>query len=77
MYIFANINLFFMISKNQQKYFASLSLKKFRNQHGRFLAEGEKIVREILLSRETFLEPVTLIADPAFIDSLGTIPPEY
>lgn len=35
-----------MITKNDIKYFASLNLKKFRNQEKRFLAEGLKIVLE-------------------------------
>ncbi len=60
-----------MLSRNQLKYFSSLSQKKFRKIHGRFLAEGEKIVREILSDRDTFLKPVTLIAEPAFISAAG------
>ena len=43
-----------MLSKNQLKYFSSLSQKKFRLHHGRFLAEGEKIVREITEERGFF-----------------------
>ncbi|HYW94796.1 MAG TPA: RNA methyltransferase, partial [Bacteroidales bacterium] len=64
-----------MISKNKLKYFASLHQKKFRKQYGRFLAEGEKIVREILTGRNTFLEPATLLAEPSFTETLKTIPP--
>ncbi len=65
-----------MLSKNRLKYFSSLNQKKFRIQYGRFLAEGEKIVREILAGGSTFLEPVTLIAEPAFISSLTTPLPD-
>ncbi len=35
-----------MITKNDIKYFASLNLKKYRNQEKKFLAEGIKIVLE-------------------------------
>jgi TrmH family RNA methyltransferase len=35
-----------MITKNDIKYFASLNLKKYRNQEKKFLAEGIKIVTE-------------------------------
>ncbi len=37
-----------MISTAQIKYIKSLRMKKFRDQHGVFLAEGEKIVTELL-----------------------------
>ena len=36
------------LSKNTEKYIRSLSQKKFRQQYNRFLAEGEKLVNEIL-----------------------------
>ncbi len=62
-----------MLSKNQLKYFSSLSQKKFRLLHGRFLAEGEKIVREILKNGDSFLEAVTLIAEASFIQALGPL----
>src|SRR6185503_7500534 len=39
-----------MISKNQMKLIRSLNVKKFREQEGLFVAEGEKIVKELFLS---------------------------
>lgn len=37
-----------MLSSNQIKHIQSLRMKKFRDQHGLFIAEGDKIVRELL-----------------------------
>ncbi len=37
-----------MVSKNQIKLVKSLQQKKFRNQHGLFVVEGIKLVRELL-----------------------------
>ncbi len=39
-----------MISKNEIKFIRSLSLKKFRIQSGKFVAEGSKIVADLLSS---------------------------
>ena len=39
-----------MLSHNQIKYINSLKIKKFRQQHGTFIIEGEKSVSELLLS---------------------------
>ena len=39
-----------MLSKTQSKYIRSLALQKFRKEHQSFIAEGEKIVAEWLLS---------------------------
>lgn len=39
-----------MITKNQIKFIRSLEQKKFRREHGLFIAEGKKIVQEILNS---------------------------
>ncbi|MEM9884927.1 MAG: RNA methyltransferase [Bacteroidota bacterium] len=36
------------LSKNTEKYIRSLSQKKFRQQHNKFIGEGEKLVAEIL-----------------------------
>ena len=36
-----------MISKNKIKYLKSLELKKFRDQHGVFVAEGPKVVNDL------------------------------
>ena len=37
-----------MLSKNEIKYIQSLSQKKFRAEHGRFVAEGPKVVEDLL-----------------------------
>lgn len=39
-----------MLSKTQSKYIRSLAIQKFREEHGCFIAEGEKIVAEWLAS---------------------------
>lgn len=39
-----------MISKNQVKLIRSLHVKKFREQEGLFISEGEKIIKELLNS---------------------------
>ena len=39
-----------MLSKNKIKFFNSLKLRKFRIKHNLFLAEGEKLVSELLQS---------------------------
>ncbi len=39
-----------MLSKNQIKYINSLKLKKFRDEHNCFIAEGNKIVLELMNS---------------------------
>ncbi len=39
-----------MISKNNIKYVNSLRIKKFRNQDGLFIAEGERLIDELLSS---------------------------
>ena len=50
--IFARI----MISKNKIKYIRSLELKKNRNKEGKFVAEGHKVVDDLLV-----LQPADLI----------------
>ncbi len=37
-----------MLSHNQQKHLRSLSIKKYRQQYGQFLVEGDKMVVELL-----------------------------
>ena len=39
-----------MVSKNQIKLITSLQLKKYRNEHQLFIAEGVKVIQELLLS---------------------------
>ena len=45
-----------MISKNKIKYIRSLELKKNRNKEGKFVAEGFKVVDDLLA-----LQPADLI----------------
>lgn len=47
-----------MISSSKSKLIRSLSQKKFRDQHGLFLAEGEKIVLELVSGRSEDPFPV-------------------
>ena len=53
-----------MVTKHQVKYIQSLNEKKFRTQEGLFVAEGPKIINELLTARE--VEPVELYATQAW-----------
>jgi TrmH family RNA methyltransferase len=55
----------FMISKRKLKELRALQLKKFRQERGIFVAEGEKIIDELLNSE---LEIVSIIATPHWIN---------
>jgi TrmH family RNA methyltransferase len=55
-----------MLSNNQLKYYSSLKQKKFRQLYGRFLAEGDKIVIDILNSSDSFLNIVSLLCTKSF-----------
>ncbi|AFK04721.1 tRNA/rRNA methyltransferase (SpoU) [Emticicia oligotrophica DSM 17448] len=52
-----------MFSKQQQKYVQSLQIKKYRQEHQRFLVEGAKSVQELLNSD---LEIELLLCTPKF-----------
>ncbi len=52
-----------MFSKQQQKYVQSLQIKKYRQEHQRFLVEGAKNVQELLGSD---LETELLLCTPKF-----------
>ncbi len=52
-----------MFSKQQQKYVQSLQIKKYRQEHQRFLVEGAKSVQELLRSD---LETELLLCTPKF-----------
>jgi TrmH family RNA methyltransferase len=58
-----------MISNNQIKLFSSLRNKKFREIHHKFLAEGEKIVLDILKSPTRIFRIHSLIATSEFLKS--------
>ena len=51
-----------MVTKNQIKLVASLQQKKYRTQHGLFVAEGKKLVSELLAEG---LVPYKIFIDPA------------
>ncbi|OWY25624.1 RNA methyltransferase [Sphingobacteriales bacterium UPWRP_1] len=53
-----------MISKQQIKWIQALKIKKYRQQHGAFIAEGEKIVPEMLQSS---VRPLGIYALPDWI----------
>lgn len=57
-----------MLTGNQLKYYSSLKLKKFRQRQRVFLAEGEKIVHE-LLNNSGIFEPLTLLALPEYLNN--------
>jgi len=61
-----------MISNNQIKLFSSLRNKKYREIHHKFLAEGEKIVLEILHSSSRIFDIQCLIATNEFIKVHGS-----
>ncbi len=56
-----------MISANQIKIYSSLRTKKYREIHSKFLAEGEKIVLDILKSPSRIFRIQCLIASPEFL----------
>jgi TrmH family RNA methyltransferase len=58
-----------MLSKSKIKYIRSLEMKKFRIESGCFLAEGNKLVRDIL----PFFECELLVAKPSWIAQQGNI----
>lgn len=54
-----------MLSKNQAKYIRSLQQKKYREMHGQYLAEGTRLVVDLL--REG-IRPIGLYALPGWVD---------
>ena len=57
-----------MLSRNQIKYYSSLRQKKSRIAHGVFLAEGDKMVRELLADPGEIYKPRNLLALPEFLE---------
>ncbi len=51
------------ITKNKLKYIRSLQQKKFRQKYNKFIAEGDKLVLEILQSKRTKIELLVGTAD--------------
>jgi TrmH family RNA methyltransferase len=58
-----------MVSNNQIKTLSSLRNKKYREIHHKFLAEGEKIVLDIIKSPSRIFKIQSLIATPEFLKS--------
>lgn len=59
-----------MLSKNKVKYIRSLELKKFRNEYTAFVAEGNKLVADMMPAFESEL----IIAKPCWMATQGDIP---
>lgn len=59
-----------MISKNKIKQIRSLELKKHRNEQGLFVAEGNKLVSDLLFTFDSEL----IIAKPSWMATQGDIP---
>lgn len=59
-----------MLSNNRLKYFSSLRNKKFREKYGKFLAEGEKIVLDILGFSQSHIKFDTLLANSEFLKQI-------
>ena len=57
-----------MLSHNQIKHFASLRHKKFRMENGKFLAEGEKIVLDIIRFPGCNIIPHILLCNHDFLE---------
>ncbi len=56
-----------MLSNNQIKIYSSLRIKKYRDTHHKFLAEGEKIALDIINSPSCIFKIQKLIASPEFL----------
>jgi len=59
-----------MLSKNKVKYIRSLEMKKFRSEYQTFVAEGNKMVNDMLKTFECEL----LLAKPSWMATQGDIP---
>ncbi|MDR1259502.1 MAG: RNA methyltransferase [Tannerellaceae bacterium] len=59
-----------MLSKNKIRYVRSLESKKFRNAHNAFLAEGNKLVSDVLGA----FECEWMLAKPSWMATQGDIP---
>ena len=61
-----------MLTKKIVKYIQSLNHKKFRDEHGVFIAEGPKVVEEFLLAKKNECE--WLLADKTWLNEQNIIP---
>ncbi len=55
-----------MVSKNQKKLIKGLAYKKYRKQHGLFVAEGKKVIQELLDAQLT-LHSLFAVAEVSFV----------
>ncbi|GAB4507315.1 MAG: RNA methyltransferase [Allomuricauda sp.] len=66
-----------MVTKNQIKLVVSLKQKKYRSQHGLFVVEGEKVVRELI---EAAVKPFALFVDDSTLlkkfEDAELVPPQ-
>jgi len=62
-----------MISKNQVKYIRQLEQKKYRRREGLFVAEGTKVVSDLLMH----YQPQAVFATDAFLSSCSQAIPEH
>ncbi len=60
-----------MVSKNQKKLIKSLYQKKYRKQHGLFVAEGKKVIQELLDAKLKLHSLFTI--DDCFFDVSETV----
>lgn len=44
-----------LLSRNKVKYLSSLKTRKYRNMHGHFMIEGDKIVRDIIQNKNVII----------------------
>jgi len=56
------------LSKSKLKYIRSLKEKKYRTEHGTFIAEGNKLVNDLL----PYMKCQLLVATPAFLSGADT-----
>ncbi len=59
-----------MLSHNQVKHITSLRVKKYREEYGQFIAEGHKLVTELLHSP---FEVAAVYASPGWIERYGSV----
>ena len=72
-FIFANTDRCIMISNSKSKLIRSLRQKKYRDQHGQFLVEGEKMVEELISGgSDSRFHVNELFATPEWINKQDT-----
>ncbi|MBN1789502.1 MAG: RNA methyltransferase [Bacteroidales bacterium] len=64
-----------VLGRNQIKYLGSLKIKKFRRTHRQFLVEGDKIVRDLIRTKQAVIR--LLIAEPAWLSENRIVSSPY